>query len=1143
MLERASACLDTGVRISLRAQRRAPKTTRLLHQAFWHHGAGDLDLPPCALSSSCPPPPPPSSPADSTTSHHHHHHHHLSSFPPNHLPETVPDVQSLDAPFLDFLYPAQTLAFMNRMSTTHLDRIWDRRNARCHPAPGSRGYSSMTVVPSPSSALMQRDDTLPPAVNSTATSSTSKEPFLHLLSSKDPISASEYTVLSVWTAFAQLDRIARQDIELKKPLLNWMSQSPHRPAHSHVLEVYSHLENRHKDAAVYCAVVAAWLRLGDISNATAAHNEAATTCFVGSIGSNLLMEYAIKHDKLDLAFQIQDCFERYSQRSRSARPPKLWDRVHSIPKLDAKLISLINWLERSADQPFHVSLQKIVESLWGVLVYHLINNPKFSSKAPEGRVLRASLRKVAFKINRACIDSAPMYENCIMQLSSNKAKHSAAVSNPIISFMYNAYRRSDNFQPSPRLLSHLVDHWRHHKLAFAGRGSTRAFLTLDTIVADWKRFHARLDGNALEIIMDCYARLGDAARVESYAEHYKSLHTEGPVDPSKLWPLIYVYAERADVAAAAAQFARIKSDFGVDPDLKCWNVLLHAHVKANDVAGAISVLEKLLATKHRPDEFTFAPLLNLYGKRGELDSVDAILALGRDHGVTKPTTDMLNSRIVAYVKSGDIPGAELALEDVIQASKSGEATGSLTICFNTILTAHALSKDLDAVARFYRRMKSEAVAFDANTFGALIQAMCSKQQTLSAHALLRNVMPESKIRPLAYHYAFVMAGYVQQNMYEEALQVEKEMKLARVRPTVSTQIAALKATALLEHSRRNPDQSGEDATALEVATRDFEQILRDQDVLPIGSQPAFGLKQNFSGPALTADFLIFIHGKRRAFEVVSRILQSYQERLGENQGSDEAPLHLLTSIMSVHLRAGDYAEVDRYWALARAQADRIRLNQPTVPGSSTRKLARPKSSPSIPPGYRFLLSRPLRYYIASQFSQSSPSTITTVVSDLLNTGYAFDNRTWNAYIVALCRTSPPRALLAYRLVENFMIKDWPGWIKSSSGVVINTTIRPKPIARAERLKYIKMKYLKPDQLLPQYQTMVYMASALLELRSSEAAGYGGSARAKMSDEEKEIKRQVGNVKLIRDKAPRTLHAVQSMPRVYDRLQQRLIQKE
>lgn len=199
------------------------------------------------------------------------------------------------------------------------------------------------------------------------------------------------------------------------------------------------------------------------------------------------------------------------------------------------------------------------------------------------------------------------------------------------------------------------------------------------------------------------------------------------------------------------------------------------------------------------------------------------------------------------------------------------------------------------------------------------------------------------------------------------------------------------------------------------------------------------------------------------------------------------------------------------------------------------------------PSLRFILSRPLRFYLLSASAQNPSDTtrLTTTVTSLLSAGYAFDNQTWNAYIVTLCKSSPPRALLAFTLTERFLIPNWPGWIDNQVGTIKNDKFRPKPISRREGLTYIRTNYIRPGFLVPQYKTMVYLARALLELRSYEVTGKGRGLKtrgAKREEAQREVERQVGSIKAVRERAPRTMHEVQSLPRVYDSLQAALLRR-
>ena len=104
----------------------------MLHSTFWNHGAGALDLPPWAVSIL-------PMPADLPLKHDSD----ISS-DARRRRKTQPRVGT-DRVFLDFLYPPQALAWLQRASTQQQMHTWEKRNIRRLPdgfVVASRGYTS-----------------------------------------------------------------------------------------------------------------------------------------------------------------------------------------------------------------------------------------------------------------------------------------------------------------------------------------------------------------------------------------------------------------------------------------------------------------------------------------------------------------------------------------------------------------------------------------------------------------------------------------------------------------------------------------------------------------------------------------------------------------------------------------------------------------------------------------------------------------------------------------------------------------------------------------------------------------------------------------------------------------------------------------
>jgi pentatricopeptide repeat-containing protein PET309 len=157
----------------------------------------------------------------------------------------------------------------------------------------------------------------------------------------------------------------------------------------------------------------------------------------------------------------------------------------------------------------------------------------------------------------------------------------------------------------------------------------------------------------------------------------------------------------------------------------------------------------------------------------------------------------------------------------------------------------------------------------------------------------------------------------------------------------------------------------------------------------------------------------------------------------------------------------------------------------------------------------------------------------TTVASVLNEGYILDNSTWNIFIEHLLRSTPPLALLAFRLTERYLIPSFPGWVYHKKYA--------RKSDHVQGLPHIRARYLSPEQLMPQYRTLVKLGAALLVIRRRDALGDESSDLAGKDNEG--LEKYIGSTRQIRKDAPRTLYAVQTMPTVEDKLQTILLRRE
>ena len=82
------------------------------------------------------------------------------------------------------------------------------------------------------------------------------------------------------------------------------------------------------------------------------------------------------------------------------------------------------------------------------------------------------------------------------------------------------------------------------------------------------------------------------------------------------------------------------------------------------------------------------------------------------------------------------------------------------------------------------------------------------------------------------------------------------------------------------------------------------------------------------------------------------------------------------------------------------------------------------------------------------------------------------------------------------------------------------------------------RYLAPDELMPRYRTLVKLGAAYLDIRRQETLG-----TLRKTDENEPVYKYIGSMKQIKQHAPRTLYAIQTMPAVRDTLQTTLLRRE
>lgn len=974
-----------------------------------------------------------------------------------------------------------------------------------------------------------------------------------------------------WSLFEQLGAKDRADIGIKIKLLEWLSHYHNEAAETHCLELYHAIPTTRRTMAIYMSALPVFIRSNLYGLAEQAHVEALEQLENGHEVSLWLCSTAIGNEMWDLASRIKQQLDaKHAGQARDWVDNIFWGQIAQTSNLLSKAINLSKHFRMlkqahsmTADfEHFSVSMFRVA-----IIQQFTTSNNKRKSKTPKAkRTLNdGRIRYLIGRIQHTDADPPAFLQDIIRTLIDPVSEVHYPDAHKTVSYIYRQHRSMNHAHLHEDIHFALMKRVVEYTDTAAGRREQAWCLSPYALEEDWVKQFGKMRLEMHIWLMQHYAKNGNVELVEYYRRGLFAEYPQHWEHRNALWTLVYVHARRGDVKSATAAFDSIlESATATNRNVKkrVWNALLHAHSRADDIDGALATMKRLVALGYTPDDYSFHPLLELYAARGDIDSVMDLLEQYDELSGMPRTTALHGSLMTAHINTNDVESARKVLQGLIPKVKAGEVTGTLTKCFNILLTGLALHREIDETMRVYQWMKAEEIEVDTMTYAALMQSLTAYRQTDAAWKILNTAMPEKGLQPQAFHYGVVMTGFVRQNSFKTALDIHKQMLGKNITPTLMTNAIYLQAKALYE-LRQAP---GADIAQypVELIVEELDEIFRDPAAGLAAHEPqSYSPSLDHSPQALLLSQLIRVYGAAKSVEAVQTLVKRYAQVAQKDDSSNAIeylPLRLLSAVMPSYIQAGQWDEVDRCWHLAKEQADVMSIRKPVprlAPEKETQNapdilklsvaetsgeevkpvslLARPKpEDPTKPsPALRHILSQPLRHHITALAEQSRFSEMVSSVANILGQGYILDNSTWNIFIENLLRPSPPFALLAFRLTERYLIPSFPGWIKG------------KPVAnkssKIQGLQYIQARYLSPEQLMPRYKTLVKLAAAVLEIRRVDALGLRKSKDSDFGNEN--LRKYIGTMKQIQQHAPRTLYTVQSMPTVEDKLQTTLLRRQ
>ena len=1133
MLERASTCLESGGRQLFRAPKPCLRSRRTLHPTPRHHGANDLTLSPWQVAS----------PTIEETG---------GDGGNRAANKANTDQKNHEGVMLDFLYPEKTLALLGRLSVNPLGSMEQRR--RQPYAIRVRQFSTIQAQPVPDETQTDVDRV-----------EQAKSDAAELLQGSDAVMALQKFLDSpppeqqelAWQLYTSIpeDRLAEVE-ELRVQLLDYLVQDGEPTVPERVIQVFDGLRPAARRLSSHRAAIKAYVALGMIGPAVRLFDKLARPIESGGpsqillhSGIDAILRRAVLDEQWELAFRV---FREFHRKAHSIRGtptyhairtgntlPELWGQAATLPELLEHFESFLRYVrEFQHELTSTPSRERDLACFVMSFVPHVMDRVLLTEKFDDDFVWDYFIG-LFDSLHSLNLPTSTCYEHAIRKMLDLPKYREYTNQRKIPLELYRRYRQlylygdesTSEGPPSRVLIRSMI--YQHSSKGGLGR--------VQDHLHDLRTWYPTkpLRSGLLKYLIRTYARVGNVEKVDEYVNELR-LHHPDEVTISVLSSLPYVYARRADVDGTITQFKRIHEEFQMTPDTACWNILLLAYVRSEDLDGALECFNNCLDYGVAPDVKTFGPLLDFCAHRGDVEAFETLFSKAKQMGIQLDTDVRARAGYVeAFLNAGDPEGAEAIAYGMLNSYKAGTLHGyPLSHTWNLLIQQRAMDRDLAGSRQQYKLMVENNIPLDSWTYGSLMRALVEVKQTNAAYKLLRVTMPEQGYRVHALHYAIVMTGFLREGQYQLAVEAHERMKARQVPQTESSRQASLQALGMADSrqlKRRGAKHPNYKLLRVEEA---LEEMLVSSTAQEIAHrQPVherFDDVDSFDD--LRASYyglMISLYSARSAYKLCKKLFQKVEAMAAES-GTYAIPLTLVTSMMEAHLKANNHAEVANFWDLARTSAAKLTktfhqaVNQ-SAPVPDDTSITDPLilqrfQEAHISDNRRQILAKPARIYIRSLLAQSDADNPNAAqdaqrtIRDLLVNGFTVDNLTWNELIQQLIHRN--HIIDAFSICEEYLMPRFPGWRELIPNFIRNDRkgfpwmeLRPNDLNKAS--------------VLPRYKTIILLAKAFGQVKSDErnGVGYDEEAGAWLAE-------------VIEGKAPLTMRAIDSMPRTFDKLQQR-----
>ncbi|KAF4993936.1 hypothetical protein FGRMN_6124 [Fusarium graminum] len=969
MLERTAATLES---CSLqRVIHRTSNPSRNLRTGFWQHGAAAIDI-----SSALPGPT-------------------RNTQVEAHDPETTQLQSNLLASvlMLDFLYPTSTIPLLRRLypelpnpQFAPRTAIVSRRRAYSSlPSPNSTETTThdqsdhLASSPHPEEEDIVGDPTIP---SDTGTMHPSGEqPGLqelrHLLSSK----GRQYQ--QAWDLYSVIDNDQRSTI--RGQLVEYLSHSHSIVETGRALSVFRQIPMEQWTNEVLSAGIILLLRSGDLPSAVECFKNGAEKRGLDT-GLEYLMADTINSRKWTEALDVWTSYYKNKTLRYPKKDPYLvLDRLQalrSLPRQGNLYYAFRAYLVGKGASQYKEIKQDPIASR-GLSAFR-----KFFATMALAEPCRPAQAAVILETMR----DASLYNTYLNAMFDRwYLKQESRSTMEQLPAIYQKFRELPDAAPAISVYRGLF------KVNFP---KNRA--RLEELHRDWVRFKGGLNQWGYEKFMRYYSARGDVPAVKKLWAQYVKEFPEVLQSPRAFRSTLNVYAQLGDVERTRQELDKMVNEYNVPTDIDSWNSVLKAYMRTNDYAGVLEVFDEI-ASKHQPDSFTYAHVMAMSSKKGDLETTLEFFTRSQEANV-EISKEMGLSLVVAYCQNGLLSEAESLCIEMTNRKLTSEAIWNQLINFNGV------EGKIDKVYELLRRMRESGVEWDDQTYGFLLQALVRVNQIHPAYTLLKRGVEQRLFFVTPEHFAIVMAGAARLGEFQLVESLYQRLQKSELPVTFGALVALVGSAA-----KRKPGTEGSKNLGKEFVEYFRQAAEASQSVdgpatdRKNGATEASNISE-LKGETAQIGRAVALLVELREFGSIEELMSLFVQVFPRYQSKQRFPPELMSALMYAHFRDQNYDKVlelwDKTWEGVYADS-------------------RKRSGNGILPGTEYDLCRVVDVVVRTYREQQDAEGLNRTVDKVIEAGFKLTRQNWVRIVRDL--SDMDKWERAMHWCETLLMSNWQGW--------------------------------------------------------------------------------------------------------------------